>query len=193
METIRSFIAIEMAQTIRVRLGDLLRDLKRTEADCKWVRPEGIHLTLKFLGEVSSALLEKIGAAVEPAVAVRPSFAMRIRGLGTFPSGRNPRVIWAGIDQGADDLCELQKAVEEKTAELGFPPEGRPFSPHLTLGRLRSPRGRDALLRTLTEKKDLEIGVFQAATVILFKSELKPSGAVYTKLRIFPMRENGEE
>ena len=190
MEGIRSFIAIEVPQPLLARMGELQRELRRMEAGVNWVRPEGMHLTLKFLGSISAEEVEKIARAIAPVVAAWKSFELRIHGLGCFPSSRNPRVIWVGIDRGGGEASSLQKVIEDKAAEVGFPPEGRPFKPHLTLGRVRTPIGRSSFIQAMEKHKEVEIGTFQAREVYLFKSELKPSGAVYTKLQTFPMGKN---
>jgi len=190
MEGIRSFIAIEVPQSLLARMGELQRELRRMEAGVNWVRPEGMHLTLKFLGSISAEEVEKIARAIAPVVAAWNPFELSIHGLGCFPSSRNPRVIWVGIDRGGEEASSLQKVIEDKAAEVGFPPEGRPFKPHLTLGRVRTPIGRSAFIQVMEKHKDVEIGSFQAREVYLFKSELKASGAVYTKLQTFPMEKN---
>jgi 2'-5' RNA ligase len=191
MEGIRSFIAIEVPQSLRARLEELQRELRGTEAGVNWVRPEGIHLTLKFLGAISQDDLEKIARVIAPVVGAWNPFALRIHGLGCFPSSRNPRVIWVGIDPGNEEASSLQKSIEGKAAEVGFAPEARLFQPHLTLGRVRARIRRDVFLQAMEKNKDVEIGTFLAAEVHLFKSDLKPSGAVYTKLQTFPMRKMG--
>jgi 2'-5' RNA ligase len=190
MEGIRSFIAIEVPQPLLARMGELQRELTRMEAGVNWVRSEGMHLTLKFLGSISAEEVEKIARAIAPVVAAWNPFELSIHGLGCFPSSRNPRVIWVGIDRGGGEASSLQKVIEDKATEVGFPPEGRPFKPHLTLGRVRTPIGRSAFIQVMEKHKDVEIGSFQAREVYLFKSELKPSGAVYTKLQTFPMGKN---
>jgi len=187
MEEIRSFIAIEIPQPLKARMEDLQKELKRTEADVKWVRPEGIHLTLKFLGSISREDIKRLSLAIAPVVSAWNPFKLRIQGLGCFPVSRNPRVLWVGIDQGGAEASALQKAIEHKAAEIGFAPEVRPFKPHLTLGRVRSPKGRLALSQAIESHKDVDLGTFQAQEVFLFRSELKPTGAVYTKLHTFCM------
>jgi len=190
MERIRSFIAIEVPQALLARIGELQREFRRMEAGVNWVRPEGIHLTLKFLGSVSAEELEKLARGIAPVVAARNPFELRIHGLGYFPSSRNPRVIWVGIDRGGGEASSLQKVIEDMAAEVGFPREARPFKPHLTLGRVRTPIGRSSFIPEMEKHKEVEIGTFLAQEVYLFKSELKPSGAVYTKLQTFPMGKN---
>ena len=187
MEDIRSFIAIEVPRGLKSRLEEVQRELRRTEADVKWVRPEAIHLTLKFLGSIRQEDVGKISGAVAPVIAGWTPFEIRIQGMGGFPNLRNPRVVWVGVDRGKESLVSLQQEIERKMAELSFPPENRSFSPHLTLGRVRSSRGRAHLTQAVESRKGLELGIFQGREVILFRSELKPSGAVYTKLKEFPM------
>ena len=192
MEGIRSFIAIEIPQQLQTRIGELQKELKRSEADVRWVRPENIHLTLKFLGTVSRESPEKIAEAIAPLVAAWKPFDLRIQGLGCFPSTRNPRVLWVGIERGKEEVCSLQKAIENKSAEAAIPEEIRPFQPHLTLGRVHSPKGKYGLTQAVEKLKDAEVGSFQASELFLFKSDLRPSGAVYTKLKTFPMKETLE-
>ena len=188
MDDIRSFIAIEIPSPLKARMEEIQRQLRRTDADVKWVRPEAIHLTLKFLGSIRQEDVERISQALAPVVAGGESIEVRVQGMGCFPNPRNPRVVWLGIDQGKEALASLQRAIEQKMAELSFPPEDRPFSPHLTMGRVRSPRGRVGLSQALEKHQGVEIGTFQAQEAILFRSELRPSGAVYTKLGEFPFR-----
>jgi 2'-5' RNA ligase len=187
MDDIRSFIAIEVPQALKSRMDELQQELRRAEADVKWVRPEGIHLTLKFLGSIRQEDVERISQSISPAIAGWKPFEVRVQGMGCFPNPRNPRVVWLGMDRGKEILTALQQAVEKKMAELSFPPEGRPFSPHLTLGRVRSSRGKRELAQAIEKHRGAEVGTFQAREVFLFRSELRPSGAVYTKLREFPM------
>jgi len=185
---IRSFIALELPPDLKSRMEELQRALRRTDADVKWVRPEGVHLTLKFLGYIRPEDVERVSLAVGPVVSAWEPFQVRLKGMGGFPSSRSPRVVWVGVDLGKEQVQSLQEAVEKKTAELSFPSEKRAFSPHLTLGRVRSPRGRADLARALEEQKESEVGTFRASEVFLFRSELKPTGAVYTKLRSFEMK-----
>ena len=191
MEGIRSFIAVEVPQSLRAKLEEVQRELKRADADVRWVRPESIHLTLKFLGSVSGGELEKLGGSIAPIISSWAPFEVRLHGLGCFPSSRSPRIVWVGIEQGSAEALSLQKAVENRAAEVGFPPETRPFKPHLTLGRIRSSKGKASLAQAVENLRDVEIGSYPVNEVYLFKSELKPSGAVYTKLQTFPMGKSG--
>jgi len=190
MEKIRSFIAIEVPPELKARLEELQRELRRTDADVKWVRPEGIHLTLKFLGSILREDIEKISMAIGPVISGFEPFEIRLFGMGSFPTSRNPRVIWVGVDRGKEEVSSLQRAIEDKMAKLSFPSENRPFSPHLTLGRVRSGRGKLMLSQAIEANKEVEVGTFWARKVFLYQSELKPSGAVYTKLKELGMKEN---
>ncbi len=188
MEGIRSFIAIEVPGPLQARMGELQQELKKFESDIKWVRPENIHLTLKFLGTVPKEILEEVSLAVSPVILQVEPFELRLYGLGGFPSSRNPRVLWVGIDQGWEPVSFLQEAIEKKTAALSFPSERRSFKPHLTIARVRSLKGKGGLTQAIEERQKVEIGVFQAKEGILFQSKLTPAGAIYTKLKTFPMR-----
>ncbi len=188
MEGIRSFIAIEVPSSLQTRMGELQKELKNRETDIKWVRPGSIHLTLKFLGTVPREILEKVSLAVSPVILKEEPFDLRLYGLGCFPSSRNPRVLWVGIDRGCEQISSLQEAIEKKTSALSFPSERRPFRPHLTIGRVRSLKGRNRLIQAIEKNQTMEIGVFQAKETILFQSELTPAGPIYTKLKTFPMR-----
>ncbi len=190
MDEIRSFVAIDLPQSVRSQMESLQEEFKRKEADVRWVRPEGIHLTLKFLGDITPDEVGRIGRVLASIVPRWAPFSLQIKGLGCFPSVRNPRIIWVGIHDGANSVSSLQRAIEKAALDEQFPSEDRPFKPHLTLGRVRSLRGRDSLMASLEIHKDDEVGVFVAREVGLFRSELKPSGAVYTCLQRFQMTEN---
>ncbi len=187
MERIRSFIAIDIPRELRVKIADVQRELKFADADVKWVRPDGIHLTLKFLGSVGEETLAEISLAIAPVIADWDPLNLRIHGLGCFPSKRKPRVIWTGVDQENGEVSSLQKAVENRIAKIS-PPEPRPFTPHLTLGRVQSVKGVGSLIQAIDQFQDVEIGIFRVEEVFLFKSELKPTGAIYSKLKTYPMR-----
>lgn len=178
----RTFIAIELAQEIKDRLAEIQKELASSQADIKWVKPENIHLTLKFLGEVEEAKipeiiqrLQELGGQIKP-------FTLRISGLGAFPGLKSARVIWVGVKEDTDELGKLAEIIEDGLVKLGFPKEGRKFSAHLTLGRLRSNKNADKLGQEL-EKIQIPGRAAQWINSIgLFKSVLHPAGAVYQKL-----------
>jgi 2'-5' RNA ligase len=185
MDTVRTFVAIELAPDILTRLEDLLTRMKRDLPPglVRWVRPAGIHLTLKFLGEVPANKVDAIAEAMRDACTSHPPFSFAINGLGCFPNPRRPRVIWVGVDEPSGTLAHLQRDVERAMKPLGFAPEERKFHPHLTLGRVK--RGTPGELRTLSEyisHGQAKIGEMQATSVSLIRSDLRPDGAVYTEL-----------
>ena len=188
IEDIRSFIAIELSEVLRHKLKRLLEELKKTGADVKWVRPESVHLTLKFLGSVSREKLENIATAVRPVVETYEPFQLTAQRIGCFPSSRNPRIVWVGLGEEGGAVARLQREIESKTADLGFPPEERPFRPHLTLGRVRSPKKKDSLVAMIEKISQIDLGSFPADKVILFRSDLHPEGAIYTKMYEFLMK-----
>jgi RNA 2',3'-cyclic 3'-phosphodiesterase len=187
MSQIRSFIAIELPLLIKSSIEEIQNKLKSSTADVRWVRPEGIHLTLKFLGNIEEERISEISDLVTQCASDISSFPLTVRTLGAFPNEKNPKVIWVGTDDDSGSLSKLQQALENRLSHIGFKVEKRAFSPHLTLGRLKSPKGKRELITTLADHKQSECGTFEAQEVCLFKSELKPSGAIYTKLKIFPL------
>ncbi len=141
-----------------------------------------MHFTLKFLGEVEARQIQEIQTAlVETGQAFRP-ITIAVEGLGGFPTMHAPRVIWLGIKEPSGELLRLQKRVDQVLAPLGFPPEARDFHPHLTLGRVKSPKGRDALVQALEAQKTVRLGEWRLEELDLMQSVLQSGGAVYTKL-----------
>jgi len=181
-ELIRTFIAIEIPDGIKAAMADVQGALRKTGADVGWTRPEGVHLTLKFLGPVEAKLIPKLSAALETAIKDEAPLAIEVKGTGVFPNARAPRVVWLGLGGDIDAMAELAKKVDAACEELGFKPEGRPFKPHLTLGRVKSSKGSKALMDALKSFEKVELGGFKTESVSIMKSELKPSGAVYTQL-----------
>jgi 2'-5' RNA ligase len=187
MKQVRVFIAIELDETINAALSDLQEQLKAKvpRGSVRWVRPEGIHLTLKFLGDVPVNRIEEIERALTRACAGSPAFSFSVGRLGCFPNPRRPRVVWVGVQEQSGTLERLQKAIEKGMEKLGFAPEGRKFDAHLTLGRTqrRASSGDVRRLGQLVEETDIgELGRMEARAVSLMKSDLKPTGAVYTRL-----------
>jgi 2'-5' RNA ligase len=184
---LRAFIAVELTNAIHQRLTNVAGELRaRTSAGTvRWVDPAGIHLTLKFLGEVSASQAEDIQRLMEPVAAGQPAFEVRVRGLGCFPNLRSPRVVWVGVEQDEAKLAGLQAGLETACEKLGFPREVRGFSPHLTLGRTtRDARreGIETLQQAIQEAGEADCGTMRVDQVHLFRSELKPSGAIYSVL-----------
>ncbi|MEJ5224041.1 MAG: RNA 2',3'-cyclic phosphodiesterase, partial [Anaerolineales bacterium] len=153
------------------------------------VSPENIHLTLKFLGDVSSTHLDLLKQVILQEAASHPTFEVTVRDLGCFPNSRHPRVIWVGLDI-PPALEKLQRSLDQSTARLGYASEARPYSPHLTLGRVNQHASPEALLsiRAALEKHQTQrFGTVQVTDVILFQSDLRPSGPQYTPLCQAPL------
>jgi 2'-5' RNA ligase len=180
---IRSFLAIELPRTIRKKIEEVQKDLKLSHADVRWVDPEKIHLTLKFFGNIDESRIDPIVKSIEGSTQVTSPFLLAVRGMGAFPHFKNPRVIWMGLVDGKETLIAFQKELEKELEEIGFKPEERPFQPHLTLGRAKSNRGRDELVGRMEKYREEAFGEFQVESLILFRSDLKPSGPIYTPLK----------
>jgi 2'-5' RNA ligase len=183
---LRCFIAIELPEEVISHLAGLQQSLKKSRADVRWVNINNIHLTLKFLGDIEETSVNSIIRAIRGTCKNHKSINIDIRGIGTFPAGRSPRVLWAGVGNNGE-LLHLQKEIDKEMASLGFAPEKRGFSPHLTLGRFRSSRGRDELMATIDMITHDSFGQFDVRSVYLIKSDLKPSGAVYSRIAEFPL------
>ncbi len=186
---VRTFVAIELDPVIREALAALQGRLKRAPLARlgRWVAPGGIHLTIKFLGDVPAGRLPEVQAAIERGAREVPPFALTVAGLGCFPNCAGPRVIWTGVREPTGALARLQRAVERELAAVGFPPEGRRFSPHLTLARIRNeaPRRERAELGAWIEQQpNEELGSLRVDQVALMRSILRPDGAVYSRLGI---------
>jgi 2'-5' RNA ligase len=180
---IRSFLAIEIPRAIQEKIEEVQKDLRSSYADVRWVNPEKIHLTLKFFGSIEESRIEPIVKSIEGPVLNISSFSIKGRGVGAFPNLKNPRVIWMGLVDGKEVLIHFQKQLEEELKKIEFEPEERAFHPHLTLGRMRSSKGREELIGRIEKHQEEEFGVFQVEKVVLFKSDLRPTGPIYTSLR----------
>ncbi len=190
MPTIRTFIAIELTAPILASLGDLQSRMQRDLPPklLRWVRPEGIHLTLVFLGDIPVEQVDPIAEALTEACAGHSPFTVSVAGMGCFPNVRRPRVAWVGVEEPSGALARLQHDIEQALVPLGFRPEARAFSPHLTLGRVKG-GGRQALeaLGAYVERAKVHIGAMKVQAVHLIRSDLRPSGAVYTELTVVPL------
>ena len=181
---IRAFIAIDLPDDVRVAIDDAQARLKQAHVGVKisWTKVENLHLTLQFLGYIEEAVIERIEFALQSVAAQHPPFEVLVCGAGAFPDESRPRVLWVGCDDPEGRLKALAGAVQAAMRPLGFEPERREFSAHLTLGRVRVPRPDVALTRALDSLKDTAFGALRAQAVHLFKSELHPEGSRYTKL-----------
>jgi 2'-5' RNA ligase len=182
-QTIRTFIAIELPAEVRSGLDGLQQELKALGLKARWVRPANIHLTLKFLGNIEPAAIEEVGRAMADAAGDCASFTLTVNGLGFFPGKKRPRVIWVGLGGATAVLLNLQRHLADRLATIGFAKEKRPFKAHLTLGRIRQAVHPNILSQAIEGYSDLASPTFSADRIILFKSDLKPSGAVYSHLK----------
>ncbi len=179
----RIFVALDTPEDVRRALGELVDRLAKTSRRARWVRPEGMHLTLKFIGETAPDVVEQIKLQLRKIHSSQP-VEMRFHGTGFFPSEKRPRVLWAGIEASAN-VVELASAIDRGLETLGIPREPRPFVPHLTLARFRSSEGLGRLREEIDRLGPAEFGSARAAEFRLFQSVLKPGGAEYIKLASF--------
>src|SRR2546425_10805903 len=179
----RIFIAADLSKEVRKALGDVQRALRPVSDTARWVAPESIHITLKFIGEVAEKRLEDIDAAVTGLT--WKSFVITVRGVGFFPGNRSPRVFWAGME--APTMQNLAEELDSKMERLGFEKEKRAFRPHITLARARDSRIDSSLVTGSSEYAEHEFGSFTVDRIFLFKSTLKPTGAVYERLKAYPL------
>jgi len=182
---IRSFVAVDLGAPVQHAVRALQDELVRIKADVRWVRPEGLHVTLKFLGSVEATRLERVRVALATALADQPALHVHVHGLGAFPGWRRPRVVWIGL-QG-DGMVQLAARVEDALAPLGFEREQRPFTPHLTVGRVNSPRGWARLEEVCKAHLDDDFGESDIDAVTIYRSTLQRGGAVYTLLWTIPL------
>lgn len=178
----RVFVAINIPERIKkelVRVQDLFRG---SDIPVRWVRPEGLHITLKFLGEVEEKGMRDVVRVMEEAAQGATRFTLELTEVGAFPNAQYPRIIWMGIADASGELQRIQQRIESGFEELDFEPEGRDYTPHLTLGRVVTSRARGQLIRILHAEKKQHGGAFEVTAVDLMQSTLLPTGAEYALL-----------
>jgi 2'-5' RNA ligase len=186
-KNIRAFLATDPPEEILREIAGVQGSLKRSlRGDIRWVRPEGIHLTLKFFGDISEADVRAIFDIVERQVASVAPMSFQLGELGAFPDYQHPRVIWVGLMGDISPLEELQKRLDQQFQTIGFPGEDRPFRAHLTLGRVKTAKGPIGLAQSVGAIRTT--GRFKIGDLSLFRSQLSPQGASYTKLATFVFR-----
>ncbi len=188
MESVRTFICLQLPEFARDRLASTQARLRESGAQVSWVKPHNIHLTLKFLGSVPAERLREVVRAVQRAAVPAQPIPLELTVLGCFPNRRAPRVVWAGLNRIPEQLRNLQQRVERELVATGFPAESRPFSPHFTLGRVRSGRNVRKLVAAMQAER-LEPLRFEAAEVVVMASRLHASGALYTPVSRISFRE----
>lgn len=192
MMTVRSFICIELPDEVKSEIALFQARLKSEPASVSWTKPENIHLTLKFLGDVEEGRLTEIERTLESVAARFSPFELAASGCGVFPNERNPRVLWIGVREDEGHLQRLARAVEDAMAGLGFAREDRPFQAHLTIGRVRAAAGAHELARKLMAQS-FPPRLFRADHLTLMRSDLRPSGAIYTPLDVIPLSRRTED
>jgi 2'-5' RNA ligase len=195
----RTFIAIEIPAEIKTALSGLQTELRRAGADVSWTKPDNIHLTLKFLGEIEERLVNEIERACVGVAAEFQPFKLDLTGAGVFPNARQPRVLWAGLSGEIEKAVKIQRRLDERLMALGFDREEKSFRPHLTIGRVkwnkmascstRSDRLRELL--ALADSYQLPELSFSVKEIVVMRSELHPAGARYTSLARAEMRLSG--
>lgn len=180
---IRTFVAIDLSSEVTEGLKALQNKLiNECAGKIAWVKPENIHLTLKFLGEIEEDRWQQIFLSLKEVTSRYSPFNVFVKGLGCFPSIENPRVVWAGIACEGDELFSLQKDVDMCLNKFGFPEDKRKYHAHLTLGRIKVLKERMRWKEIVKSFQDVEVGTLNIEKIVLFKSTLKPAGAVYTVL-----------
>jgi len=181
-ETIRSFVAFDIdSKQVLNRLCEAQSNLLRSGADLNLVEPRNIHITLRFLGDITPSMVDKIGQEMQNITF--KSFDVEIKGVGVFPNLRYAKVIWAGIQKGEEELGEIFGQLEPRLRLLGFAPDTKGFSPHLTIARVRSGRNKSELTTSVTEMNAFEFGKVKAESLRLKKSVLTPKGPIYSVLK----------
>lgn len=182
-ELTRAFVAVEISEGARRQITDLLGRLRRdTGVPVRWVRPELMHLTLAFLGEVPQDFIEAATARLTEVASGHRPFPMQLKGLGAFPGPTRARIVWVGVEPGRSDVCTLQAGAVKALRAVGYQPEKRPFNPHLTMGRLRIP---DDVSRAVAVQFESE--PFVVERVVLFRSVLEAAGPVYSAIADLPL------
>ena len=181
-------MAIDLPDSIRSGLALVQGELKKSHADVRWVPVGNIHLTLKFFGNVPEAEIEPLALAAREVAAGQAPLTLQATAAGAFPSAASPRVIWLGLGGDVIPLTQFFHRLEKAFTALGYPPEGRAFNPHLTLGRVKSPEGRFRLTKILEKLPPADWPPFRVNEIILFQSVLSPRGSTYTPLKIIRTR-----
>ncbi|MBN2024022.1 MAG: RNA 2',3'-cyclic phosphodiesterase [Pirellulales bacterium] len=187
-QTVRAFVAIETTPAVKSAIGGLIETLRSVGTDVKWVEPHNLHLTVKFLGDVTLTETARVCQAVARAAAEVEPFALEIVGVGAFPNAARPRTLWLGARCDGPAMIALHKQVENRLQKLGFRKDGRPFRAHLTLGRVRrAGPGMAALAELLEKHAGFAAGAVGVRELIVFSSQLSPTGPTYTPLGRAPL------
>lgn len=187
----RLFVAVELEPIIKARLKELVDDLTTAGADVKWVEEDNFHLTLYFIGEVKPTLAAKVKEELAFAATGMPFFRFTLKGVGAFPNLTQPRVLWVGVSEGQELWRLHQRVSQQLNRLLGTPAPSPDFAPHVTLGRVRSPRRLPALAKLLDEHREEYFGRQEVKSFSLMESRLRREGPVYTRLSVYPLGQAG--
>ena len=184
-QIIRTFIAIPLPDTIKNNIESIQKSLKKQKINARWVLPESIHLTLKFLGHIHQEKLPLVNDILTTCGDNCTEFSLQLKGIGVFPNYQRPRIIWLGLTGDLTILKDLQLRIEQTIEEqLGIPQENRPFKPHITIGRIKDHGKHASFISTISSFESFSTECFVCNELILFQSTLNPKGAVYTPLQI---------
>jgi 2'-5' RNA ligase len=185
---IRSFLAFELPEEIKAIVTRVSGEIRKSSLEVRWVRPEFIHLTVVFMGDIESEQIAPIGESVSAVCSQHSPFTISLKPMGCFPNTRNPRVIWLGIEGDLERMSRFRDDLQHALSPFGIKEEERAFRPHLTLGRFKKPSKRQTELDQLLAKyKELSSPARTLSELVLFRSDLKPGGAVYTKMVSWPL------
>lgn len=191
-ESVRTFIAVNLPDEVRIRIGEFQKTLQENRGPVKWVKPEGVHITLKFLGNVEASRISEISKVLEIILRKYAPFSVTIGGVGCFPHPKRPNVLWIGIHEGKEILTNMAREIDSALDRLGVPKEARPFSPHVTIARI----GKGGKVQTIVDRmfqKGFAPHSFSVSAVDLMKSQLTPQGALYTCLQTFKLQRKDHE
>ncbi len=187
MHAIRTFVAIDIPSPARKVIAAVQRRFLPLDLKASWVRPENVHLTLKFLGNIDPARVSEVATALATATLSFQPFSLSLGKIGLFPEKGAPRVLWVGLTDEENRLKLLQQKVEAELSGIGFEPEARPFSPHLTVARIKSRKNIKALKEKFSSGESIEQESFPVTEIVFYKSELSPGGSRYTILKALPL------
>lgn len=185
MSELRAFLAIDVDEDLKAKMYKIVKQFKQIDANIKYVELENLHLTLKFFGDIDTEGIDLLSSKIEQVVSNFDAFTIKIKGCGAFPNANRIKVIWLGLDDD-ETIRQLHDELDKQFVKLGFDKD-RKFSSHLTIGRMKSAKGKDKVKSTIEEFKDVEIGEMSVDKIILKKSTLTPSGPIYEDLEIFEL------
>ena len=187
MKKIRTFVAVPTSSTLQKRAAYLIDRLRCSDANVNWMKPDNLHLTIKFIGDVPNTEVSQVCQAVGTAVGSHGPFAVSYEGMGAFPNCERPKVIWLGVTQGSERLMQLHASVDNSLCDLGILPERRPYQPHLTVGRLRRPVPSPQLGELMAQYEEFSAGTVVVKELLVMASFLGRGGPTYDVMARFPL------